>query len=110
MTKGTTTSQWKTQIDFIESCWLLNDLLFLFFENWLYKKNYFLKIRKSVKCNAEMDAVALTSLIVLQATLWAVHYSFSLFRPCVQPVATYSLQLLYLSLLDHLIPVPGHLK
>ena len=83
---------------------------FFFFENWLYKKNYFLKIRKSVKSNAEMDAVALTSLIVLQATLWAVHYSFSLFRPCVQPVATYSLQLLYLSLLDHLIPVPGHLK
>ena len=57
-----------------------------------------------------MDAVALTSLIVLQATLWAVHYSFSLFRPRVQPVMTYSLQLLYLSLLDHLIPVPGHLK
>ena len=57
-----------------------------------------------------MGAVALTSLIVLQATLWAVHYSFSLFRPCVQPVATYSLQLLHPSLLDHLIPVPGHLK
>ena len=35
-----------TSIDFIESCWLLHDLLFLFFENWLYKKHHFLKIRK----------------------------------------------------------------
>ena len=85
-------------------------IYYFFFETWLVKKTYFLKIKKSVKYNAEMDVVALTSLIVLQATLWAVHYSFSLFRQCVQPVETYSLQLLYLSLLDHLIPVPGHLK
>ena len=42
---------------------------FFFFETLLYKKTYFPKIKKSVKYNAEMDAVALTSLIVLQATL-----------------------------------------
>ena len=85
-------------------------IYYFFFLRIGFIKNTIFSKLESVKCNAEMDAVALTSLIVLQATLWAVHYSFSLFRPHVQPVVTYSLQLLYLSLLDHLIPVPGHLK
>ena len=49
----------------------------------------------------------LTILTVLQATWLAVHYSFSLFRPCFHFLSPYPLQSLCLLLLDHLDQVPG---